>query len=62
MKRQKAPHPLRMTASAFGFLFRQQRLLLVFAMGTPLTFTTSIRIPFPAIATETLGGARSRSG
>lgn len=61
-ERQEAQHPLRMMASAFGFLFGQPHLLLVFAMGTLLTFTTSIRILFPAIVTDTLGGGAFEIG
>ncbi|WP_024278663.1 enterobactin transporter EntS [Xanthobacter sp. 126] len=61
-ERQEGQHPLRMMASAFAFLFRHQRLLLVFAMGTLLTFTTSIRILFPAIVSETLGGGAFEIG
>lgn len=55
-ERGEAQHPLRMMASAFGFLFAQRRLLVVFGIGTLLTVTSSIRILFPAIVTDTLGG------
>lgn len=61
-ERQEAQHPLRMMASAFGFLLRQRRLLVVFAIGTLLTLTTSIRILFPAIVTDTLGGGAFEIG
>lgn len=61
-ERHAIRHPLTMMAEAFGFLFRHRRLLLVFAIGTLLTLSTSIRILFPAIVTQTLGGGALEIG
>lgn len=61
-ERHESAHPLRMMASAFGFLFRSSRLLVVFAIGTVLTLTTSIRIVFPALVTDTFGGGALEIG
>ncbi|CUU43537.1 hypothetical protein BVIRIDIS_25600 [Blastochloris viridis] len=61
-ERRAIEHPLAMMSSAFSFLLRHKHLLVVFAMGTLLTLTTSIRILFPAIVTDTLGGGAFEIG
>lgn len=61
-ERPEVSHPLRMMAEAFGFLGRHRRLLAVFAIGTLLTLTTSIRILFPALATQAFGGGALEIG
>ncbi|GAB4065072.1 enterobactin transporter EntS [Ancylobacter sonchi] len=61
-ERPEVTHPLRMMGEAFGFLFRHRKLLMVFAIGTLLTITTSIRILFPALVTNTFGGGALEIG
>ncbi len=61
-ERHEIEHPLRMLAQAFAFLFRQRLLLGIFAIGTLLTLTSSIRILFPALASGTYGGGAFETG
>lgn len=61
-ERHEIEHPLKMMASAFGFLLGHSRLLVVFAIGTVLTLTTSIRILFPAMVTGVFGGGAAEVG
>lgn len=55
-------HPLRMMGDAFGFLFRHKTILSVVAIGTLMTFTTAIRVLFPALTTEVYGGGAFEIG
>lgn len=55
-------HPLRMLHQAFAVLFAYRRLLAVFAIGTLLSLTTSVRILFPTLATGSLGGGALEIG
>ncbi|NGN43119.1 enterobactin transporter EntS [Mesorhizobium sp. CGMCC 1.15528] len=61
-ERHEIEHPLRMLAQAFVFLFRQRLLLGIFAIGTLLTLTSSIRILFPALASGPFGGGAFETG
>lgn len=60
--RQEIDHPLRMLAQAFGFVFRQRLLLGIFAIGTLLTLSSSIRILFPALVSGAYQGGAFETG
>jgi ENTS family enterobactin (siderophore) exporter len=61
-ERHAVEHPLRMLAQAFSFVFGQRLILALFAAGTLMTLTSSIRILFPALATGPYGGGAFETG
>lgn len=54
-ERPEVSHPLTMLFGAFSFLFRHRTLLAVFALGSVLTLTSSVRILFPALVEDVYG-------
>ncbi|MGU3400781.1 enterobactin transporter EntS [Brucellaceae bacterium D45D] len=61
-ERHEVDHPLRMLGQAFSFVFSQRLILALFAAGTLMTLTSSIRILFPAFATGAYGGGAFETG
>ncbi len=61
-ERHKIDHPLRMLGQAFSFVFSHRLILVLFAAGTLMTLTSSIRILFPALATGAYGGGAFETG
>ncbi|KYB44996.1 hypothetical protein AB664_15620 [Brucella anthropi] len=61
-ERHEVDHPLRMLGQAFSFVFSQRLILALFAAGTLMTLTSSIRILFPALATGAYGGGAFETG
>ncbi len=61
-KVEETEHPLRALADGFRFLFTNTVVASAVLIGTLLTFTTTIRVLFPALAESAFGGGAFEVG